>query len=370
MGEDGRRGKTRKTREAALDALIERVRKEIASVAAGSDPVLAGPFTGEIGFELLYWIPMVRWAAREFPELQGRLVYVSRGGVKDWLVGLDAYYVDLLSLLPPEDFATHRALSDKQRQVREFEERAVEAVKHRLGFKRANVLHPSVLYNAYFRFLKVNELVYPKSLLHQEDGTATGLTSIYRAIDVPPLPPELEFLPDEYVAVHFYSSESFPESDESRRFAARVIDALAKRTNVVLLGHRFEIDDHRKLDSAELDSTDHHSVITIDHLMRPENNLTIQTPVVGRARAFVGTYGGFSYLSPFLGVPSLSFSMDRSRTHSWHQVLAQRLFEDERWGDFVSLRHDDLSLIELVADPVAPKERLNGADQRRVQWQR
>ncbi len=36
--------------------------------------------------------------------------------------------------------------------------------------------------------------------------------------------------------------------------------------------------------------------------MTPERNLAVQTAVIARARAFVGTYGGYSYLAPFCGV--------------------------------------------------------------------
>ncbi len=123
-------------------------------------------------------------------------------------------------------------------------------------------------------------------------------------------------LPDEYVAVRLYSSSSFPDNQEGRHFASAVIEALSRRTNVVLLGHPFDLDEHRDVQS-DLTS----NVISIDHLLRPENNLALQTAVVGRATAFVGTYGGFSYLAPFLGVPSLSFSIDRGTptpgTTSW-----------------------------------------------------
>jgi hypothetical protein len=82
--------------------------------------------------------------------------------------------------------------------------------------------------------------------------------------------------------------------------------------------------------------------------MTPEDNLAVQTAVVGNAEAFVGTYGGYAYLAPFLSVPSLSFSVDRDKTHSWHHELAQRVFEGPEWGDFVTLRHSDLPVVELV----------------------
>ena len=41
--------------------------------------------------------------------------------------------------------------------------------------------------------------------------------------------------------------------------------------------------------------------------MTPRNNLAVQTKVISGARAFIGTYGGLSYLAPFYGVNSLAF---------------------------------------------------------------
>ncbi len=45
------------------------------------------------------------------------------------------------------------------------------------------MLHPSVMYQAYFRFLKINQLAYPRALTRSEDGAVEGLTSIYQPID-------------------------------------------------------------------------------------------------------------------------------------------------------------------------------------------
>jgi hypothetical protein len=328
-----------------LDEEVSRVRATLSKLSKQRGPVLAGPFTGEVGFELLYWVPFLRWAVREFPDLRGRLVAISRGGTEPWIKGLDAHYVDILSLFPSEDFRRHRALADKQRQgMAEFEHDVCEAVKEKLGFGDAAVLHPSLLYQSYFRFLKVNQLAYPLSVERKEDGVVEGMTSIYQPIDVPDAGPLSDLLPDEYVAVRLYSSSSFPDDPEGRRFASAVIEALSRRTNVILLGHPFDLDEHR-----DVQGDPPPNVISIDHLLRPEDNLALQTAVVGRAKAFVGTYGGFSYLAPFLGVPSLSFSMDRAKTHVWHYELAQRIFEGPEWGDFVALRHSDLPLVELVS---------------------
>ncbi|OAI40147.1 hypothetical protein AYO39_01965 [Actinobacteria bacterium SCGC AG-212-D09] len=327
---------------------IERLRRLVARLARAQGPVLAGPFTGEVGFELLYWIPLLRWVVREFPELRGRLVVISRGGVQSWLEGLDARYVDILSLFSTEQFARHRALSDKQRDVKEFEEEVITAVKRELDCPDAEVLHPSVLYQFYFRILKINQLAYVRSVVSR-DSHLEGLTSVYEPIPRPDrsqLPLEL---PDDYVAVRFYSRDSFPDSPESAGFAAAVIEALGRTTNVVLIGNRIALDEHRDV-SGKLPE----GVITIDHLLRPEDNLAVQTAVVAHATALVGTYGGFSYLAPFLGVPSISFSIDRKLTQSWHYELAQRIFEAPPWGDFLAVRHNDLALMELVTRGFRP----------------
>ena len=39
----------------------ERLEREIAVVASGSGPIVAGPWLSEVGFEVLYWIPFLRW---------------------------------------------------------------------------------------------------------------------------------------------------------------------------------------------------------------------------------------------------------------------------------------------------------------------
>jgi hypothetical protein len=341
--------KKEKRKRGSFEEEVEWLRGVVAGLAAKPGPVIAGPFTGEVGFELLYWIPLLRWAIREVPDLRGRLVVVSRGGVSKWIEGLDARYVDILSLFPPEDFARHRAIADKQREVRPFEDEVVRVVRERLRIPGGPVLHPSVMYEAYFRFLKINQLAYPRHIAPRPDGLVDGLTAVYRPIERPDrgsLPLEL---PRDYVAVRFYSRDSFPESPQSAGFASAVIEALCRHTTVVLIGTRVALDEHRDVQGRLPDG-----VVTIDRAMRPEDNLAVQTAVVAHARAFVGTYGGFSYLAPFLGVPSISFSIEREKTQPWHYELAQGIFAGPPWGDFVALRHTDLALVELVTRGFQP----------------
>jgi hypothetical protein len=38
-----------------------RVERDIAAVARGRGPIIAGPWLSEVGFEVLYWVPFLRW---------------------------------------------------------------------------------------------------------------------------------------------------------------------------------------------------------------------------------------------------------------------------------------------------------------------
>src|SRR5690606_3605400 len=47
-----------------LIALEREVGQELDRIASGRGPIVVGPWTSEVGFELLYWIPFVHWFAR------------------------------------------------------------------------------------------------------------------------------------------------------------------------------------------------------------------------------------------------------------------------------------------------------------------
>ena len=89
------------------------------------------------------------------------------------------------------------------------------------------------------------------------------------------------------------------------RSSPSTIDSISRHAPVVLLNTPFAVDDHRDVEASG------GRVSTIAAHMSPERNLAVQTAVIARARAFVGTYGGYSYLAPFCGVPSLAFYSER-----------------------------------------------------------
>ena len=72
---------------------------------ANAEPILVGPWLGEVGFELLYWIPFLRWFAECYAVPPERIIAVSRGGAAAaWYTSFAGRCHDALSFIPPNEF--------------------------------------------------------------------------------------------------------------------------------------------------------------------------------------------------------------------------------------------------------------------------
>jgi hypothetical protein len=324
---------------AGTSAHLARLRTWLAKLARGDGPVLAGPFVGEIGFELLYWLPFVRWAVEQEPDLRGRLVLISRGGTASWAAELAAGYIDVLALVSPEELVERRP-SLKQREVSAFDEELLAAAREHLGVREAAVLHPALLFNFYYRAVKADRRAFAAALTQGADG-AQGLAAHYRPIAAPGPPPAE--LPDEYVAVRFYGRSSLPDSPDNEALVRRLVTNLADKMPVVLLGHDLKLDDHSDIGAGRDER-----ILRVDHLMRPADNLEVQTRVLGGARGFVGTYGGLAYLAPSLGLPSLALYSSLEGLQPWHLDLAQQVFAYPGFGTLSCVTPADVELLDLA----------------------
>jgi hypothetical protein len=287
-----------------------RARKELDRIASNNRPILIGPWTGEVGFELLYWIPFVDWVRSQW-DLQSRCQLVlSRGGVSAWYRVADGDYEDIFTRCGPEEFRMAVAAEKrKQRRPGAFGRRLIDTVTAARQLEDVNVLHPSLMYRLFEPYWS-------------DDAGYARIDQFtrYQRMDVPAVSP-LPHLPAEYVAVRFYFSECFPDTPENRRFARAVVDSLAERTPVVLLNPGFSVDDH-----ADWAPQASGRVIEIADRLSPATNLGVQSAVIARARAFVGSYGGYAYLAPLSGVPAVTFySRPTFKLHHLH--ASHRAFE-------------------------------------------
>lgn len=292
---------------------VLKLRDELARIARTPGPILIGPWVSEVGFELLYWIPFLNWATREFGLNKERLIAVSRGGAGVWYSHLCDRSVDLFDLFSVEEYRTRNAArwlevgNQKQLEVSPNDSEIVELVRARLGHEAVTVLHPSLMYTLYRYYW-------------YEKGSISLLRDHSEFRPLPNPGPPLEELPPDYVAVRFYFRPSFPDTPDNRLFVASTIRTLASHVPVVLLNTGLNFDDH---DDFAPDPA--HGVYTVHHRMTPGQNLETQTRIIANARAFVGTYGGLAYLGPLHGVPSVGVYSDMSQIVLAHLDVTDRL---------------------------------------------
>lgn len=304
-------------------------------MARSGRPVLIGPWTGEVGFELLYWIPFLRWIRAHWHLAPEREVIVSRGGVASWYGRDDAQYLDAFGLVSPDEFRV--AVSEAKRKHRRpgaFDDRLTEAVVQHRSLGEVDLLHPGIMYRTFAPYWS------------DEAGYARiDQFTRHRLLD-PPAGARPPGLPAEYVAVRFYFSECFPETAENRAFARGVVSSLAERTHLVILNPGMNLDEHSDWMP---DSPDR--ITTIAGSVTPERNLTVQSAVIAGARAFVGTYGGYSYLAPLYRVPAVAFySRQTFKLHHLH--AAQRAFGQIGAGTLMPIDVAQAGIVQLALGAV------------------
>jgi hypothetical protein len=308
------------------------VRLDLWRAARGSDPIVVGPWLSEVGYEVLYWIPFLRWFVDYYRIDPSRVIAVSRGGVSGWYDGIADRYVELLELYPPDEFAARnreRQQGDqKQKGIAALDEEILAKVRERIGGGNLHVCHPSMMFRLLRQFWLGNEsLDHALSYLHYEKVTPKGSS---------PLPE----LPSEYVAMKFYTARSFGAHDRHTDLLRGVVETIARRYPVVLLGTGLTLDEHEDFLFAGIPN-----VWNAGALMRPENNLGIQTEIIRGARRFVGTCGSVAWLAPMLGTDTLAVYSDDHLLTS-HLYAARHGYASMQAGRFVAL---DLGALELMA---------------------
>ena len=310
-----------------------KVERDIARVVSGSDPIVVGPWLSEVGYEVLYWVPFVRWVQSQFRIPPERLVVVTRGGAAAWYSDITTNAVELFDLMSPQEYAAgnaQRSVEDrgtlKQFGVSSMDQRIVADVEARLGTSRVRVLHPSFLYQLFHQFWLGHR---PPSFL----DTRTR----YRRIAPPAaaLPP----LPSEFVAVKFYTAASLPPTDAVRRALQSIVLGLAERTPVVMLDTGLSLDDHEDYSFAAAAR-----IHSVRESLRPRDNLAVQTAIISRASSFVGTCGALAWLAPMLGIDTTAVLSDARFLHG-HLQVARRVYQVLDGGRFSPL---DISAFEQI----------------------
>jgi hypothetical protein len=314
----------------------EEARELINALGRSGRPILIGPWLSEAGFELLYWIPFLAWAKAYGNLDPSQLVVISRGGASSWYRDITTNYADVLSFYTPDEFrARNDARIVEQRgrlkhvEVSSFDREIIAKVTEQRGLSGVRLLHPSTMYRLFdhFWFQRV-----PITLI--EAFTSFGALPPVEIGDL------RSRLPERYVAAKFYGNAALPDTPENQAFVASYLEELTRHVDVVLLNTGQRFDDHE-----DIARVGRGRIHTVDQLMTPATNLDVQTRIIAGADAYVGTYGGFSYVAPLAGTHALTFYSHISGFRFDHLEVAKRVFSGLRKGSFVEV---DLRSVDLL----------------------
>jgi len=276
-----------------------RVARALASAASSGSPIIAGPWTSEVGYEVLYWIPFLHWVVDRYAVQPERVIALSRGGTQSWYGGIAARYVEIFDLVEPAEFARQAAArrdrgDQKQMVPSDFDHELVRLASERLGIHDAVVWHPGAMYQLFRAFWHGDrslEFLFRHTNFHRVRTTGHASSGLA--------------LPPEYAAVKFYTGPALPDTEPNREALYDLVRRLAARMPVVMLDTAWAVDEHRAYAFDGIQG-----VTTLRPSLDPRTNLGLQTRVVAGAKRFVGTCGGLAWLAPLLGVDTLAVYED------------------------------------------------------------
>lgn len=309
-------------------------------MAQSRSPILVGPWTSEMGFEALYWLPFLEHLKHTYRLAPERLIPVTRGGAGAWYGS--ARSVELYDYVPPKDLrlsALHGAATQasvKQYGMTSWERRLLALLAERLGLRRYHVLHPSLMYRTLDGWWGPQTMGFAEAMRHLR------LTEI----PVPPVPVGLT-LPETFVAVRWYARATWSLREDLLDWTKEMVQVIAQTTPVVILRSTAYLDDH-----ADFPPPDGPNITVI----APEplrENLAIQSAILKRASAFVGTWGGMAQLAVRLGIPTAAF-YDRWHSCSYaHKVLTEWLALQQGTSLFVGRPQDAEAVRTVLPQAIA-----------------
>lgn len=231
--------------------------------------MIVGPFSGEPGFELLYWLPYLKANG-----LSPSDTAITRGGAGVWY---PCHTQDAYELVGVD---TYRSL---------FEQRYI-VTRVQKSFGPGDILDTVILGAS----LAVDVDHHPADMYQRLQDAAEWPFEPLPEIERSPLVGD-----DPYIAAAFYTSAQLPAN--RAREAVNIVLWLADRGNkVVALKAKRAFDDH-----SPVRMPDHPNVSVVE--FDAEDSLKVQSQVIAHADALIGTYGGLSYLGPLYGVPTRAF---------------------------------------------------------------
>jgi hypothetical protein len=317
------------------------VERDIAAVARARGPIIAGPWLSEVGFEVLYWIPFLRWLEDRYRIDPERVIAMSRGGVGGWYGDLAARYVEIFDHISPEEFGRRNRErhqreefgGQKQTTIGSLDDALISAARSATGATDAAICHPSLMYRLFSRFWYGNRAL-------------DLVTSHTRYVPLTATPMSLG-LPGRYIAAKFYTGAALPGTAELRGALRELVRTAAARMPVVMLDTGMATDEHE--DYLFLDIP---NVTSLRDRLVPETNLGVQTAAIAGAQGFIGTCGSLAWLAPLLGVDTLAVYSEERFLVS-HIFFAAQAYQHPGAARFETLDLRAVTQLDLLTSAAA-----------------
>ena len=294
------------------------VERDLERALSGTEPIIVGPWLSEVGYEVLYWIPFLRWVMAAYRVPERRFIAMSRGGTESWYRGVASRYAEVFDYATPAELSARVAAGTlKQREVSDFDHRLVEQASQALGLgDTVSVLHPSLMFRWLAPFWSGHE-----TLGFVERHTRYALVA----------PPEVAVplrLPTGYVAIKCYGARALPDEPAVRDQLRALVGSLSERFPIVQLDTGLGLDDH-----SDYQLGVNERVVSLSGRLDARTNLAVQTRIIAGAQMFLGTCGSLAWLAPLLGVNTVPLFTDASFLHA-HLHVARRVYGRAGGGRF------------------------------------
>lgn len=261
-------------------------------IADSQAPVIAGPCLEDAGWEVLFWLPFLRWVAARRPR--GFQLAVSMRGLPEWYTGVSEKFVSMSQLI---DWQTYRQLQGQQlnysaknakRQISALDARLVELGADVAGLANPELLHPA----------RLLELVDESRRGRVPAGAITA-HAVYARLPSPDKP--VPGLPESYVVVLYRKPKTAGTDTSADVRLSDLVRRVSQHCPVVVL-----VSDREApvFDDSGLGV----QTLRVDDI-KDSSRIQARARVIGKARAMIA-FGDqeSSALAPFLGVPLLILS--------------------------------------------------------------
>lgn len=266
--------------------------------------LIAGPWMGELGFEILYWAPLINSLFCE------NLLVISRGGTSS-IYPSKSKYLELFEHIDQAHWnkfigRRQRVLGgEKQRSVLPSEISVIKKILKNENINENRIMHPMQMF-AMYNFNSKSELFFQIQLLEK-------------------LVEDLEF---SKIAGKKQNS-IFYDVYQREGLTQESLDAF-NQVNLKSLIGQFEVQiirssysDNHQFVSLPRDINENTKVT--ETIVERKSNLQSKITQIMRSKRVITTNGGMAYLSLLLGTPTIAFQGEASHWNPHHDLLAKKL---------------------------------------------